>query len=277
MDKETLVYVDLDGTPHLMGRLWARVRKNKESATFEYDEGWLKHPARFSLEPALQLGPGPFHTPADTPMFGAVGDSVPDRWGRALMRRMERRRAEREGTAPRTLQEIDFLLLVDDDKQWLQACKRGFRGLGRVVHTTTSAAGALAFAAKQPPELVVTEIRIDGESGLALIEALRRAHPSCTIAIVSAYLSVALTAEAMRKGAQLVLFKPVHPMEIVRQLAQAEAAGHPWVTPTLARAEWEHISRVLSDCKGNVSEAARRLGILRQSLQRRLRKHAPSH
>jgi serine/threonine-protein kinase HipA len=67
MDKETLVYVDLDGGPHLMGRLWARVRKNKESATFEYDHAWLQHPARFSLEPALQLGPGPFHTQADTP------------------------------------------------------------------------------------------------------------------------------------------------------------------------------------------------------------------
>ena len=81
MDRETLVYVDLDGAPHLMGRLWARVRKNKESATFEYDPAWLQHPARFSLEPALQLGPGPFHTPADTPMFGAIGDSAPDRWG----------------------------------------------------------------------------------------------------------------------------------------------------------------------------------------------------
>jgi serine/threonine-protein kinase HipA len=114
MDRETLIYVDLDGVPHLMGRLWARVRKNKESATFEYDEAWLQHPARFSLEPALRLGPGPFHTPTDTPMFGAIGDSAPDRWGRALMRRTKRRRAEREGGAPRTLQEIDFLLLVDD-------------------------------------------------------------------------------------------------------------------------------------------------------------------
>lgn len=114
MDKEALVYVDLDGVPHLVGRLWARVRKNRESATFEYDKAWLQHSARFSLEPALKLGPGPFHTPADTPMFGAVGDSAPDRWGRTLMRRMERRRAEREGGAPRALQEIDFLLLVDD-------------------------------------------------------------------------------------------------------------------------------------------------------------------
>ena len=116
MDREALVYVDLDGVPHLMWRLWVRTRKkNKESATFEYDKTWLENPARFSLEPVLQVGPGPFHTPADTPMFGAIGDSAPDRWGRALMRRMERRRAEREGGAPRTLQEIDFLLQVDDE------------------------------------------------------------------------------------------------------------------------------------------------------------------
>jgi len=114
MDREVFVYVDLDGAPHLMGRLWARVRKDKESATFEYAPAWLGHPSRFSLEPALALGPGPFHTAGDTPMFGAIGDSAPDRWGRMLMRRMERRRAEREGAAPRTLQEIDFLLLVDD-------------------------------------------------------------------------------------------------------------------------------------------------------------------
>jgi serine/threonine-protein kinase HipA len=115
MDREALVYVDLEDTSHLVGRLWGRMRKDSESATFEYDAEWLKNPAKFSLEPALQLGPGPFHTPADTPMFGAIGDSAPDRWGRALMRRMERRRAEAAGTAPRALREIDFLLLVDDE------------------------------------------------------------------------------------------------------------------------------------------------------------------
>lgn len=115
MDREVFIYVDLDGARHLVGRLWGRMRKDIESATFEYDNEWLKNPAKFSLEPALQLGPGPFHTPADTPMFGAIGDSAPDRWGRTLMRRMERRRADAAGTAPRTLREIDFLLLVDDE------------------------------------------------------------------------------------------------------------------------------------------------------------------
>jgi len=115
MDREALVYADLDGRPHLVGRLWARARKDKESATFEYDKTWREHKERFSLEPALKLGPGPFHTAADMPMFGAIGDSAPDRWGRALMRRMERKQAEREGRVPRTLWEMDFLLLVDDE------------------------------------------------------------------------------------------------------------------------------------------------------------------
>lgn len=115
MDREVLVYVDLQGVPHLVGRLWARVRKDRENATFEYDRGWLEHAERFSLEPALKLGPGPFHTAAEKPLFGAIGDSAPDRWGRVLMRRAERRRAEREGQTPRTVREIDYLLLVDDE------------------------------------------------------------------------------------------------------------------------------------------------------------------
>ena len=115
MDTEVLVYVDLDAAPRLVGRLWARTRKNKESASFEYDRSWLAHPGRFSLEPALKLGLGPFHTPAGKPLFGAIGDSAPDRWGRALMRRVERRRARSASETPRTLLEIDYLLTVDDE------------------------------------------------------------------------------------------------------------------------------------------------------------------
>jgi len=115
MEKQALVYVDLNETPHLVGRLWARIRKGKESATFEYDKAWLNHPNRFSLDPALKLGPGPFHTGSERPLFGAIGDSAPDRWGRVLMRRAERRRADHEGGTPRTLLEIDYLLMVNDE------------------------------------------------------------------------------------------------------------------------------------------------------------------
>lgn len=115
IETEVLVYIDIDGTPQLAGRLWARVRNGRESATFEYDPGWLENVDRFSLEPALTLGPGPFHTPSGKPLFGTIGDSAPDRWGRVLMRRAERRRAERAGETPRTLMEIDYLLMVDDE------------------------------------------------------------------------------------------------------------------------------------------------------------------
>src|SRR5271168_3722752 len=106
MDREALVYVDLDGVPHLIGRLWARTRKNKESATFEYDKTWLENPARFSLEPALEVGPGPFHTPADTPMLAPSATPRPTVGGGSLCAAWKRRRAEREGGTPRTLQEI---------------------------------------------------------------------------------------------------------------------------------------------------------------------------
>jgi serine/threonine-protein kinase HipA len=128
MDTEVFVYVDLEGSPLLVGRLWARTRKGRESATFEYDEDWLKHPARFSLEPALQVAPGPFFTPANKPLFGAIGDSAPDRWGRVLMRRAERRRAEQAKETPRTLQEIDYLLMVNDEAR--QGALRFARELG---------------------------------------------------------------------------------------------------------------------------------------------------
>jgi serine/threonine-protein kinase HipA len=115
MDELVYVYVDLDDAPHLCGRLWARARKGQENATFEYDANWLKSDARFSLEPALALGAGAFQTGQGKALFGAIGDSAPDRWGRVLMRRGERRAADRERRAPRTLREIDYLLQVDDE------------------------------------------------------------------------------------------------------------------------------------------------------------------
>jgi serine/threonine-protein kinase HipA len=115
MERSVYVYVDMRGAPRLVGRLWGRTRKDKESASFEYDEGWLAHAARFALEPALTLGPGPFHTTSGKPLFGAIGDSAPDRWGRVLMRRAERRRADHARATPRTLWEYDYLLMVSDE------------------------------------------------------------------------------------------------------------------------------------------------------------------
>jgi serine/threonine-protein kinase HipA len=115
VDQAILTYLDLGGTPVLAGRLWAHFRQGRESVSFEYERSWLGHPERFSLDPALQLVSGTFHASADKPLFGALDDSAPDRWGRLLMRRAERKCAEKEGRAARSLREIDFLLKVDDE------------------------------------------------------------------------------------------------------------------------------------------------------------------
>jgi serine/threonine-protein kinase HipA len=115
MDELVYVYVDLNGTPRLGGRLWSRARKGHETASFEYDKEWLQFEGRFSFEPALSLGHGSFHTGAGKALFGAIGDSAPDRWGRMLMVRAERRTAKHEKRTVRTLREIDYLLMVDDE------------------------------------------------------------------------------------------------------------------------------------------------------------------
>ena len=114
MDRETLVYAALGGEDRLVGRLWSRVRRGRESASFQYDESWLRDPERFALEPALALGTGAHHTGAGRALFGALGDSAPDRWGRALMQRAERRDARLEVRTPRALTELDYLLRVSD-------------------------------------------------------------------------------------------------------------------------------------------------------------------
>jgi serine/threonine-protein kinase HipA len=100
---------------HRVGRLWVKASRGQESATFEYDKSWLTNPERFALEPALKLYPGPFHTRAGQPVFGALGDSAPDRWGRTLIARAERRRARAEQRTTRTLRELDYLLAVNDE------------------------------------------------------------------------------------------------------------------------------------------------------------------
>ncbi len=115
MENEILIYLDLHGTVHLVGRMWTHMRQGRESASFEYEKSWLNLPERFSLEPALTIGPGQFHTATGRAIFESMGDSAPDRWGRLLMRRAERHRAHQAKETPRTLREIDYLLGVDDE------------------------------------------------------------------------------------------------------------------------------------------------------------------
>ena len=97
-----------------VGKLWFNSRNNRESSSFQYNPDWLDSPENFALEPALKLATGVMHT-RNMPLFGAIGDSAPDRWGRVLMRRREERYAKSTGKTPRKLTELDFLLGINDE------------------------------------------------------------------------------------------------------------------------------------------------------------------
>ena len=114
MIQPVFVHADILGNTHSVGRLWAHFRRGVQSASFEYDKSWLTKPGRFSLEPALKLGAGSFHTRSGKSLFGAIGDSAPDRWGRILIRRKARHLGREKLTAQISLTEIDYLLQVND-------------------------------------------------------------------------------------------------------------------------------------------------------------------
>lgn len=113
--KEVIVSISLGNESIRVGKLWFHARKGRESVSFEYDQKWLTHPEKFALEPALNLTEGVFHAGTGINIFGAIGDSAPDRWGRVLMRRANALRAKSKNTTPTTLLEVDYLLGVNDE------------------------------------------------------------------------------------------------------------------------------------------------------------------
>lgn len=113
--RDVVVSVDLARQVHRVGVLHLGSVRGRETATFRYDDAWLEANDRFALAPALTLDAGGFQPLPSQSLHGAFSDSAPDRWGRMLMQRDERRRARLEHRAPRALQESDYLLGVQDE------------------------------------------------------------------------------------------------------------------------------------------------------------------
>jgi two-component system response regulator RegA len=166
---------------------------------------------------------------------------------------------------------IKSVLLLDDDERTLSAMARTLRHTRRVFTAKTTSEAA-AVARRERPDLIVVDLRLAGASGLDVVRELKDELPGSRFALVSGYLTVDVTVAAVRAGADVVLTKPVTAGEIVRRVEDGAPPPSEEETPTLAQAESEHIARVMADCNGNISEAARRLGIFRSSLQRRLRR-----
>ncbi|QDV26871.1 response regulator transcription factor [Aureliella helgolandensis] len=180
-----------------------------------------------------------------------------------------------------TISHAQSILLVDDsivlrDRLALAFQERGFR----VAVASCFDEAVLAFQT-EPTDLAVLDLRMPGKPGLVLLQELKRLSPETQFLILSGFGSIATAIDAIRLGAANFLPKPADADDILTAFARGGTEVHvskaeeEIPVPTLAQAEWEHIHRILADCGGNISEAARRLGIHRRSLQRKLRKRAP--
>lgn len=173
------------------------------------------------------------------------------------------------------------VLVVDDDEVFRNRLVRAFGERGFDARGAENYQSAVDAAQVESPELAVVDLRMPDKSGLEVVRALKALDPTTNIVVLTGYGSIATAIEAVKLGATHYLTKPADVDDILAGFARANVAPGeipeaPPEVPSLARAEWEHINRVLSDCGGNISQAARLLGIHRRSLQRKLAKHPVS-
>lgn len=173
------------------------------------------------------------------------------------------------------------ILLVDDDEILRNRLARAFVERGYDVRVAANVDEAMQLARQDSPEFAVVDLRMPGKSGLELVRDLHRLDDAIRIVVLTGYGSIATAVDAVRLGATYYLPKPADADDIVLAFYRGERPplaplpqSHP--APSLARTEWEHINRILSDCGHNISEAARRLRIHRRSLQRKLQKYPPN-
>ena len=164
------------------------------------------------------------------------------------------------------------LLIVDDDQVFRSRLIRAFRERGFETAGAGSFEEAIAAAKADPPELALVDLRLPDRSGLDVVTALRALDAGTTIIVLTGYGSIATAVESVKLGATAYLTKPVDADQILSAFSGDSVGSAGPTAQPLARVEWEHIQRVLADCDGNLSQAARVLGIHRRSLQRKLAK-----
>lgn len=171
------------------------------------------------------------------------------------------------------------VLIVDDDGPFRERLARALEQRGVVCCAVSTGTEAVAQLKATEFDGAILDLRMPAMSGLELVAALIAVRPSISVVLLTAYGSIATALEAVRLGARDFLVKPADADTILAALdgrrPQREQA--PPEVPTLDRVEWEHIGRVLADCGGNITQAARLLGLDRRTLQRKLGKYPPRH
>ncbi|MDH3360342.1 MAG: response regulator, partial [Desulfobulbaceae bacterium] len=157
---------------------------------------------------------------------------------------------------------------------------KAFTNRGFTVFTAANYDEAINEIIKNQPHMAVVDLKMPGKSGLELIAAAKKIHPELKIVVLTGYGSIATATEATKLGAVYYLPKPADVNGILNAFAKdgesLNMAEEDFAAPSLARIEWEHINRVLHDCRGNISIAAKKLGLHRRTLQRKLNKYPPN-
>lgn len=170
-----------------------------------------------------------------------------------------------------------LMLIAEDDDVLRGRLARAIAERGFDVVEAANVEEAIAHIENDPPEFAVVDLRLASGYGLDLIAPLKAADANTRIVVLTGYGSIATAVDAVRRGATHYLTKPVDTDEILAAFDHEASAGATTADAlkpmSLDRMEWEHINRVLVDCGGNVSEAARLLGLHRRSLQRKLAKY----
>lgn len=170
---------------------------------------------------------------------------------------------------------LDYLI-IDDDDRLADRLGVALSARGQQVRVAYDGPTALAMAADRAPDRVILDLSMPGMDGLQVLAGLVDAAPDARTILLTGYGSIPVTVDAVKLGAIDVLQKPVELAGILAAFDRRPGRATPdHQPPSLARAEWEHIQRVLKDTNGNISEAARRLGLHRRTLQRKLQKLPP--
>jgi len=170
---------------------------------------------------------------------------------------------------------LPALLLVDDDPTFCEVMSRALARRGYHVTVAHSAEEAFEQACAKPPAYAVVDLKMPGDSGLALVPKLGALASEMRIVVLTGYASVTTAVEAIKLGATHYLAKPVDAAAVVAAFGRVEgdpAAPLPPRPLSVDRLEWEHIQRVLAENGGSISATARSLGMHRRTLQRKLAK-----
>jgi len=173
-------------------------------------------------------------------------------------------------------QNRNSILIVDDEDLFRSRMVKAFQRRGFTVFDAPSYDDAMKVLQNNAINMAVFDLKMNGKSGLVLVRDSLAIQPSLRIVILTGYGSIATATEAIKLGALAYLAKPADIEEILKAFTATPLPEQQKIKPpSLARVEWEHIQRVLADCNGNISTAAKRLGIHRRTLQRKLFKYAP--